>query len=173
MALPPGPREPSALQLARWLNRHIPFMERCRRRYGDAFTLRFAGVGTLVFVNDPESAKRLFSTDREHTLPDGRSVLLEPILGARSVLLLEGTEHMRRRKLMLPPFHGERMRAYEDAIAEATRNATARWTEGEEFALHPTMQDITLEVILRAVFGLEDGRRHDELSEGLTEILAA
>ena len=74
---------------------------------------------------------------------------------------------------MLPPFHGERMRAYEDVIAEVTHNAIAGWREGEEFALHPTMQAITLEVILRAVFGVEEGKRHDELSEGLTEILAA
>ena len=171
MALPPGPREPSALQLARWMNRHIPFMERCRERYGETFTLRFAGVGTLVFVSDEESAKRLFSTDREHSLPDGRSILLEPILGPRSVLLLEGSEHMRRRKLMLPPFHGERMRSYEATIAEAVQAEVARWPRGPVFSMRGRMQAITLEVILRAVFGVVEGQRHDELREGLARVL--
>ena len=171
MALPPGPREPSALQLARWLNRHIPFLERCRRRYGEAFTLRFAGVGTLVFASDPESAKRLFSADREHSLPDGRSVLLEPILGRRSVLLLEGAEHMRRRKLMLPPFHGERMRAYETVITEAVEAEISRWPRGSVLAIRGRMQAITLEVILRAVFGVETGSRHDDLRDGLSRVL--
>ena len=94
-------------------------------------------------------------------------------MGDGSLLLQEGDEHLRRRKLMLPPFHGERMRAYEDVIEEVTHDAIAGWRQGEEFALHPTMQAITLEVILRAVFGVEEGKRHDELSAGLTEILAA
>ena len=171
MALPPGPREPAPLQLAGWLNRHIPFMERCRERYGETFTLRFTGVGTLVFVTDPASTRALFSTDREHSLPDGRDVLLEPILGERSVLLLEGAEHMRRRKLMLPPFHGERMRAYERTIADAVAAEVSRWPRGTAFPIRGRMQAITLDVILRAVFGVGDGARHEELRRGLSRVL--
>ena len=112
----------------------------------------------MVFVSDAESVKALYSRDRQNTIAPGRNIVLRPLLGDGSLLLQEGDEHLRRRKLMLPPFHGERMRAYEDVIAEVTHNAIAGWRQGEEFALHPTMQAITLEVILRAVFGVEEGQ---------------
>ena len=135
MALPPGPGQPAIVQTGRWLRSHLALLEDCRRRYGDAFTLRFTGVGKLVFVSDPDSARRLFTSDRENSLPPGRSLLLEPVLGPRSLLLLEGEQHMRRRKLMLPPFHGERMRAYEETIAAATRAEIASWPRGVEFPL--------------------------------------
>ncbi len=108
-----------------------------------------------------------------NTIAGGRNIILGPLLGQHSLLLQEDEEHMRRRKLMLPPFHGERMRAYEDVIADVTHSAIAQWREDEPFPLHPTMQEITLEVILRAVFGVSDGSRHDELSAGLREILEA
>ena len=99
--------------------------------------------------------------------------MLAPLLGSASLLLQEGEEHMRRRKLMLPPFHGERMRGYEAMIAEATERAIADWPLGTEFALHPSMQAITLEVILRAVFGIEDAERREALRDALVEILGA
>src|SRR5688500_987024 len=170
---PPSVPLPKALQTARFVARPISFMERWRRELGETFAASLFGPGEVVFISDAESVKALYSRDRQNTIAPGRNIVLKPLLGEGSLLRQEGAEHLRRRKLMLPPFHGERMRAYEAVIAEATENAIAGWREGEPFALHPTMQEITLEVILRAVFGLEDGRRHDELSEGLTEILAA
>lgn len=169
--LPPGPSAPAAIQTARWLTRHLAFLEDCRQRYGDAFTLRFSTIGPLVFVADPGSAKQLFSADREHGLPRGRSALLEPILGSRSVLLLEGREHLHRRRLMLPPFHGERMRAYEDVIAGVTAREIESWPRGGDFELRERMQSITLEVILSAVFGVAVGTRHDELRHLLGRVL--
>ena len=93
-----------------------------------------------------------------NTIAPGRNILLEPMLGAQSVLLAKDDDHLRRRKLMLPPFHGERMRAYESVIEEATQRQMERWPSGERFPLHPSMQALTLEVILRAVFGVEDAR---------------
>jgi cytochrome P450 len=171
MPLPPGPRQPALVQTGRWLTRHLPLLEDCRRRYGDAFTLRFTGLDPLVFVNDPESAKRIFSADRENTLPEGRSLTLEPVLGSRSLLLLEGEEHMKRRKLMLPPFHGERMRAYEEAITEVTAAEIAGWPRSGDFPIRERMQAITLEVILAAVFGVADGPRHDQLRDLLGRVL--
>jgi cytochrome P450 len=117
--------------------------------------------------------KRLFQADRVNTIAPGRNIILEPLLGKRSLLLQEGSEHLRRRKLMLPPFHGERMRGYEELIRETTERAIAGWPRGTEFALHPSMQAITLEVILRAVFGVEDADRREDLSASLVEILAA
>lgn len=171
-ALPPGPRAPAPLQTARWLTRHVELLESCRREFGETFTLRFTGVGPLTFVTAPAAAKQLFGTDREHRLPSGRQMLLEPVLGPRSLLLLEGGEHLRRRRLMLPAFHGERMRAYERTIAEVTAAAVERWPLEAPFAIRPRTQAITLEVILRAVFGVRPGPRHDELRGLLGRLLA-
>ncbi len=171
--LPPGPRLPAAVQTARLIARPVPFFEDCRRRYGETFTARVLRAGTMVFVSEPASLKRLFAADRQNTIAPGRNVVLAPILGQRSLLLLEGEEHLRRRKLMLPPFHGERMRAYEQVMAEATEREVAGWPLGDRFRLHTSMQAITLEVILRAVFGVEDDRRLTELRRNLVGTLAA
>jgi cytochrome P450 len=151
----------------RWLARPIALLEDCRRTYGDAFSLNFLGFRSpLVFVSHPDAVKALY-TERGHGLPPGRSLSLRPIVGDRSVLLLEGSEHLSRRKLMLSPFHGERMRAYEPIMREAAAREIERWPDDEPFAVHPSMQAITLEVILRAVFGVE--RR--DLADLLRELL--
>ena len=168
---PPGPRLPAAVQTARLLFRPVAFFEDCRRRYGGTFTARILRAGSLVFISDPGSLKRLFGTDRDNTINPDRNFVLTPILGPRSVLVLEGEEHLRRRKLMLPPFHGERMRAYEAVMTEATEREIAAWPLGQRFRLHPSMQAITLEVILRAVFGVEDDARRQDLRRNLIGIL--
>jgi cytochrome P450 family 135 len=171
--LPPGPRAPAAVQTAELIGRPVPFLDSCRRRFGEAFTLRVLRAGEMVFISDPQSLKRLFAADRHNTIAPGRNVVLAPVLGRRSLLLLEGEDHLRRRKLMLPPFHGERMRAYEEVIAEATEREIASWPVGRRIRLHPSMQAITLEVILRAVFGVEDDERREQLRRSLIGILAA
>ncbi len=130
MSLPPGPNAPAALQTARLVARPVPFFEACRRRYGETFTARVLRVGPMVFISDPASLKSLFGADRQNTIAPGRNVVLAPVLGQRSLLLLEGEEHLRRRKLMLPPFHGERMRAYESVMAEATEREVDAWPVG-------------------------------------------
>jgi len=169
--LPPGPSEPPVIQTARWLLRPIAFLESCRRRFGDTFSVRFLGFQTpLVMVSDPDSLRALYSV-REHGLPPGRTFALRPIMGPRSVLLLEGAEHLQRRKLMLPPFHGERMRAYEASVAEIAQREIERWPDGEPFSLHPRMQAVTLEVILGAVFGVTDPRRRELLGRLLPQLL--
>jgi cytochrome P450 len=171
MTLPPGPSAPPAVQTARWLFRPIEFLDSCRRRHGEAFSVTFIGFQTpMVVISDPESIRALY-TSRENGLPPGRSFALEPIMGARSVLLLEGPEHLSRRKAMLPPFHGERMRAYESVIAEVVDAEVDRWPLHEAFAIHPRMQAVTLEVILRAVFGVTDPERLQRLRELLGRML--
>jgi cytochrome P450 family 135 len=170
--LPPGPRIPAALQTFGVVARPVPFFEGCRRRFGQTFTLRILRAGEMVFISDPPSLKRLFGADRQNTIAPGRNVILEPVLGPASVLLLEGDDHLRRRKLMLPPFHGERMRAYEGVMARAAEAAVASWPSDRPFRLHPSMQSITFEVILAAVFGMEDDTRRAALGERLTEVLA-
>jgi cytochrome P450 len=172
-SLPPGPTAAPALQTLRWLVRPIAFLEACRRRYGDTFSVRLLGFQTpLVMVSDPEAIRALYS-ERGHSLPPGRTLSLRPIVGPRSVLLLEGAEHLSRRRVMLPPFHGDRMRAYEPTVREAAEREIARWPTDRPFAVHPSMQAVTLEVILRAVFGVADATRRERLRERLTDVLGS
>jgi cytochrome P450 family 135 len=169
--LPPGPVEPPAVQLMRWLARPIAFMESCRRRFGDQFSVRFPGFERpMVMLSNPETIRALY-TAHGHGLPAGRTLALLPVMGPNSVLLLEGNEHLARRKLMLPPFHGERMRSYESIMREATERVIDRWPEERPFAIHPHMQAVTLEVILKAVFGVTDRARSQRLRQRLPELL--
>ena len=170
-ALPPGPTEHPGTQTARWLLRPISFMESCRRRFGDAFSVNFLGFQTpMVMLSDPAAIQALY-TNPKHALPPGRSIALLPIMGPRSVLLLEGADHLARRKVMLPPFHGERMQAYEETVREIAVREIESWPPGAEISLHPRMQAITLEVILRAVFGVTDEARRERLRELLPQLL--
>ena len=111
----------AACRRYRFVTDPVGFSEAGRRRFGDTFGARIVRSGDVVFVSDPDSIKRLFGADRINTIAPGRNLVLEPLLGKRSVLLLEGKEHLQRRKLMLPPFHGERMRAYEGMIETLAR----------------------------------------------------
>src|SRR5262245_19385026 len=170
--LPAGPSEPSILQTVQWLLRPISFLESCRRRFGDAFTVRFLGFQTpLVMLSDPEAIRALYA-NRAHGLPPARTIALQPILGPRSLLLLEGADHLARRRLMLPPFHGERMRAYESTVRDVVARDVRQWPLNERFAIHPRMQRVTLEVILRAVFGVTDAARRGRLADNLSRLLA-
>src|SRR3954467_11554069 len=171
IVLPPGPPEPPSIQTARWLLRPISFMESCRRRFGDAFSVTFMGFTTpLVMLSDPAAIQALY-TEPKHALPPGRTIALMPIMGPRSVLLLEGSEHLARRRVMLPPFHGERMQAYESTVREVAVREIESWRDGAPFALHPRMQAVTLEVILRAVFGVTDEARRERLRGLLPQLL--
>jgi cytochrome P450 len=169
--LVPCPPEPPAVQTARWLLRPIAFMESCRRRYGDVFGVRFLGFESpMVMLSSPDAIQALYSEPR-HGLPPGRTIALMPVMGPRSVLLLEGAEHLARRRLMLPPFHGERMQAYESAVREIAEQEIESWPSGDAFALHPRMQAVTLEVILRAVFGVTDRARRERLRLLMPQLL--
>ena len=152
--LPPGPRMPRALQAVGWTQRPLPWLEKCHRRYGDTFTLRIRHYGDWVILTDPEDVKRVFTAGRAVGV-DTANPLLGPLLGPRSVMLLEEPEHMTRRKLMLPSFHGKAVQADSEMMAQVARQEIARWPVGEPFALWPRMQDITLDVVMRAVFGPE------------------
>jgi cytochrome P450 len=170
-AYPAGPSEPPAIQTARWLLRPIAFMESARRRFGDTFSVRFLGFERpMVMLSDPEAIRALY-TAHEHGLPPGRTIALLPVMGPGSVLLLEGREHLARRKLMLPPFHGERMRSYETTVRSVTEREIDSWSEDRPFAIHPRMQSVTLEVILSAVFGVTDPVRGERLRERLPLLL--
>ena len=168
--LPPGPKSPPVVQTAELTARPVRFVERCRDRFGGTFSTNLSRIGEMVFFSDPASIKQVFGSDRENTITQGRNVILEPILGTKSLLVQEGEEHLARRRLMLPPFHGERMRAYEATIERAATEEISTWKTGEVVRSHPAMQRITLEVIIDAVFGVSD-ERHDELRAGLNRVL--
>jgi cytochrome P450 len=157
--LPPGPRVPALLQTVAWATAPTWLMDRCARRLGEAFTLTFWPSGLkLVQVSDPEAVKAVFTAPPEVAPSGAGNSPVAPVMGPSSVIVLTGPEHMRQRKLLLPPFHGERMREYEDVIVEATRHDMANWPLGTPMQLAPRTRAITLEVILRAVFGVEAER---------------
>ena len=154
--LPPGPRLPPVVQAVAWARRPLPFLERCQKQFGDTFTIRVRHAGTWVILADPEDVKKVFTADHAVLGVGLANSVLGPLLGARSVMLLEEPEHVRRRKLMLPPFHGERMKGYAGMMEAVTRRELAGWPVGEPFELWPRMQEITLEAIMRVVFGPVD-----------------
>jgi cytochrome P450 len=172
MTLPPGPRTPRLLQSRRWSRDPLPFLEECRARYGATFTLRLRHLGTWVLLSDPEDVKRVFSADTGDLGVGVPNLALRPVLGAHSVMLSEEPEHMARRKLMLPRFHGERMREDAEVMTELTRREVRAWPVDEPFRLWPRMQALTQEVVMRAVFGADDGRL-DRLRALLTSLTEA
>lgn len=155
--LPPGPSAPEPIQTLRWVRDPVGLFEECRRRYGKTFTLRL-GVGSpIVCLTDPADVKELFAAPPDVLHPGEGGRILEPILGSRSVLVLDEDEHLEQRRLMLPAFHGERMAALNDVLEDVVTRAVASWPRDETIALHPRLQHLTLEIILRAVFGIEAG----------------
>jgi cytochrome P450 family 135 len=158
--LPPGSRAPSLLQALRYARDPLGFLIRLQRRYGDIFTLSFPFFGRLVYVADPALVKALFTGSPEQFhAGKANATVLEPALGPNSVLTLDGASHMQQRKLLLPPFHGERIEGYGELIRETTRREMETWPVGKPFALRPHTQRITLAVIMRAVFGVHDEER--------------
>src|SRR5262249_9571508 len=136
------------------------------RRYGDVFTVSFPFFGRLVYVADPALVKELFTgSARQFHAGEANATVLEPALGPNSVLTLDEEAHMRQRKLLLPPFHGERIGRYGELIREITIREMESWPVGEPFALRPHTQRITLAVIMRAVFGVDDEARLERLGK--------
>jgi cytochrome P450 len=163
--LPPGPRMPSALQAIGWAKRPFAFMERCQKSYGDIFTLHVRRGRPWVLLSDPEDIKRVFTAPAEAMRPGAGEAnpLLGPLLGPRSVMLLDEPDHMRNRKFMLPSFHGDRMRGYGEMMVEVASREIAGWPSGEPLALWPRMQSVSMEVVMRAVFGDTDSPELGEL----------
>src|SRR5436190_11361508 len=151
--LPPGPRWPRAAQTVWWAARPLSLMRRCRRRYGDVFTVRPYRFGDIVLLADPELIKEVFTGDRDVFAAGEANAAMSPVLGRHSLLVLDGEHHLRQRRLMLPPFHGEAINRYRERVEEITAAEVATWPAGEPFAIRPRMQAITFEVILRAVIG--------------------
>jgi cytochrome P450 len=171
-ALPPGPRLPTLVQSVGMWKRPLPFFERCRARYGRRFTIRFVGAPPFVMLSDPADLKEVFTAPPEVLHPGEGARVLEPVVGRNSVILLDEGAHLEQRKLMLPAFHGEKMQRLSGLMRDVTEREVASWPHDRALELHPRMQRLTLEIILRAVFGLEPGERLDGLRERLSAMLA-
>ena len=169
--LPPGPRLPRVVQTAGFMLTGPRFIDACRRRYGDAVTFSTVFDERFVMVFHPALIKELFQGPGDRLRAGEANVMLGPIVGERSVLLLDGEQHLRHRRLLLGPFHGRRMQAHADAMRTSADVEIDSWPVGEPFSLLPTMQSLTLRVILRAVFGYEPGAEEDELSRRLRAML--
>ncbi len=171
VALPPGPRLPRLLQTAGFIFAGPRFLEACRRRYGNAVTFSTLFDSRFVMVFEPGLVKEVFRGSASQLHAGEANALLGPILGERSVLLLDGEEHLRHRKLLLPAFHGRAMQSYAQVILAATDREIESWQVGSEFSLLGSMQSLTLAVIMRAVFGFEPGAAEDELRARLREMI--
>jgi cytochrome P450 len=170
--LPPGPRIGRLAQTLIWSRRAQWMLEQCRARFGPMFTLRIAYEGTWVMVTDPEHVKQVFTGDpRVYHAGEGNQIL-KPVLGENSLLTLDEQPHMSQRRLLLPPFHGERMQAYGEKMAEIAAREIESWPLDAPYRLRPRMQAITLEIILETVFGVHTGDdRMDALRAALRDIL--
>ena len=171
MALPPGPRVPGVLQTAAFMRRPIDFLERCQARYGDCFRARFQGVGEVVYVAHPAEVERVFKGDPAvFHAGEANATLFEPALGRLSSMTLDEEPHLRRRKLLLPPFHGDSLRRWSGVFGEVAEREVERWPVGPPFELLGAMKRITMESILRAVIGLDDAERIAEASRRILRL---
>jgi cytochrome P450 family 135 len=170
--LPPGPSLPTFVQAAAWALRPLPFMDSCHRRYGETFTLRVRRKRPWVFLTRPDHIKQVFTTppDLMRAGAGEANPLLGPLLGAGSVMLQDEPNHMSDRRRLLPSFHGDLMASYGEMMETVAREQIATWPIGEPFALWPRMQAISLEVVMRAVFGTAEGERLELLRKRLVDL---
>lgn len=165
--LPPGPRLPRLIQIYRWLRYPVDFLEGCARRYGDVFTLRFPQSPPIVAFSDPEAVKEMFTGDPDVLHAGEANIILEPLMGQNSLLLIDGERHRRERRLMTPPFRGDRMKAYGAAMREAANRSIDAWPVGTPFPIHEQTQAITLDIIFKTIFGMKESPQLATLRDGL------
>ncbi|BAB76465.1 cytochrome P450 [Anabaena sp. FACHB-709] len=169
--LPNGPRIPRLLRLFKFITQPIQYVEDFAKVYGDNFTIWGSGESYFVYFSHPQALEQIFTNVSCFESSGGGSPLLELLLGKNSLILLEGDRHQRQRQLLTPPFHGERMRAYGQTIREITQQVTQAWQMGKPFNIRASMQEITMRVILRVVFGVDEGELFQELRQLLTTLL--
>lgn len=174
----PGSTWPSPLQsllAPLTVLRTIPFLENTRSTYGHADLVRslFPGFPSLVMLNSARAMEAVFSAPGYSFDTASSNAMLQPLLGGESLLQIDGMKHQQRRKLLMPPFHGSSIQAYGQIVVDITQQVMAQWQPQQVFPIHLAMQDITLRVILRAVFGLQGGDRAEQLRLKLSELLNA
>ena len=171
MALPPGPRVPATVATAQFARRPLDTLLRWHGKYGDAFTVRFLVFGTGVYVADPAEIRKMFTGDQSDLKAGEANSPLSPILGESSVLVLDGPEHMRQRKLLLPPFQGSAIHSFREVIRKVADAEISGWREGDEFPLRERMRALTFDVICQAVFGVTERARIERLRAALLAVI--
>jgi cytochrome P450 family 110 len=158
---------PPWLQLIHWIVDPLGFQDKYSRMYGDMFAMRLGGLGSYVVVGNPQAIQDIFSQDSKFDIGRGNT-LAKPLIGQNSIMLLDGDRHRRERKLLMPPFHGERLQTYAKQICQITEQVASQWQIGQPFVVRTEMQAISLEIILQVVFGLSEGERYQQLKPLLT-----
>ncbi|MDF5708586.1 MAG: cytochrome P450 [Nostoc sp. S4] len=173
MKLPNGPQMPAISQMVRWIANPMSFMEACAKSYGEIFTLRLdKNLPPIVIVSNPQAQQQILTNDtKELAAPGDLNQIFESLLGKHSVITISGAEHQRQRQLLMPPFHGERMRNYSQVITDVTEQVISQYPIGKPFNIRSVTQAITLRVIMQAVFGLHEGTRAEKLQHFLGDLL--
>lgn len=168
LRLPPGPSSPLLVQTLQQIINPLTYLAQQREQYGDVFTLKFAGIPSLIVISDPKVIQELFTANpKQFDSGEGNRTFLESWVGQNSLLILDGDRHSRQKRLLMPPFHGDRMRAYGEAIQAISRQVVADIPLDQPFIAREMTQRISLQVILRTVFGLEAGARFTEMEQRL------
>lgn len=171
MQLPQGPTASPFIQVIQWIANPLKYLETSVAKYGDCFTARWGYLPPFVIISHPQGMQELFTTDYKKFEVGSNNGIVRPLLGDRSLLLLDGETHQRHRQLLMPPFHGDRMRSYGNLICKLTEKIFSKISVGESFRIRETTQEITLQVILDAVFGIAEGERFQQLQCLLGESL--
>lgn len=169
--LPEGPSSSGLWQILQWIGRPLEFMEACTQRYGDLFTLQLGQLGQIVFCSNPHGIEEILTAEPNKMDAGRNNSILLPLLGNASVILLDGESHQRQRQLLMPPFHGERMRAYGSSITQITEEIASPWQINHPFDVREAMQAISLNVILKTVFGVSNSERYQALQALLPNFL--
>jgi cytochrome P450 len=170
-ALPPGPRAPAAVNMARLVQRPLESLIGWRERYGDAYTVKLPVFGVGVYVSDPDAIREMLTGDQSDLHAGEANAPLAPVLGDKSVLILDGREHLRQRKLLLPPFQGSAIQTFREVIREVAEAEVDGWRQGERFVMRERMRALTFEVIARAVFGVTEPERIERLRAALVALI--
>jgi cytochrome P450 family 110 len=168
--LPNQISSPAWRQLIDWVADPLGFQDKYSRKYGDIFTMTLGSLETSVIIGNPQAVQDIFSQDSKFDQGRGNEIA-EPLIGRNSLMLLDGDRHRRERKLLMPPFHGERLQTYTEQICTIAKQVAGQWQVGQPFVARSAMQQISLEVILQVVFGLSQGNRYQQLKPLLTEWL--
>jgi cytochrome P450 family 110 len=165
---------PKFRQVFQWIIKPLEYLHKHDRECGDIFTANLSGAFTgVVLTSSPQAIQQILTNDtKQLSAPGSSNKILQPLLGDRGVILLDGSEHRQRRQLLMPQFHGDKVRAYTDAIQEITRDLIQGWQVGEMLNVREEMQKITLPVILQTVFGLNRGDRYDRIQDKLSKMIS-
>ncbi len=173
MPLIPDVNIPKAIQLWQWITNPVGYLHNCDRQYGDIFAVHFSKLfDGVIFVSNPAAIQQLLTSDtKQFAAPGTANQLLKPFLGDRGTILLDGLEHRQRRQLVMPAFHGDKVRVYASLIQKITQDLIQQWPENVTINAREQMQSISLLVILQTVFGLYQGERLDIIQQKLVEVL--